>query len=438
VAISPLSRAGARTFPWFVFLLVIAFLFRLVFGLGTEIWFIDQHQIYLIGLKFFTTGLWPYFGPDVAEKIQLPGALQGLAVGLPLYICPIPEAPYILLNLLSFGGLCLFAWYSAKRLPNFPKWIIWTWTMTAPWVLNWSTNIDNDSYMLFGSVLFFVGFLETMPTLSLRVLSPKLANFMMGFSLFWTAQFHMSYVILFPFVLVSLFYQLKEKGNKTIPILSFFLGCMITASLILPTYLKYGFESGGVSHAIRLNIENLSSFPTVLARFLSLACCEVARFIGANTADRLAYLGQNPWTAPFTVIAFILGILQAVLLLGLGFRNKHPQKDWPSLRLLTLLTFWLVYLSFLFAIKAPAAHTYYLTLPVVMLYGFYAFSPWTGDKRFLTVAKVLLVCNIVFHIGLGVHNFQTKSLYMDRGIFVKAIQEKNYHLLGERRTDTLY
>jgi len=86
----------------FYSLLSISFLFRLAFGLCSEIWFIDQQQIYLIGLKYDTTGLWPYFGPDVGTNIQLPGALQGLVVGLPLRIWPIPESPYILLNLLSF------------------------------------------------------------------------------------------------------------------------------------------------------------------------------------------------------------------------------------------------------------------------------------------------------------------------------------------------
>jgi len=107
-------------------------------------------------------------------------------------------------------------------------------------------------------------------------------------------------------------------------------------------------------------------------------------------------------------------------------------------RLLTLLTFFLIYLSFLFAIKTPAAHTFYITLPIVMLYGFYVFAPFVSHRLFLILAKVLLISNLMFHAGLALHNFPNKSLYKNRGIFEKAIQEKNYHFLGDRRFDTLY
>ena len=117
-------------------------------------------QIYLLGLKFYTTGTWPYFGPDVTHTIQIPGALQGLVVGLPFYVLPIPEAPYLLLNILSFSSLCFFAWYCAKRLPEIPKWFLWSWLLTAPWTLDLSTHIYNPSYILPGAILFFVGAIE--------------------------------------------------------------------------------------------------------------------------------------------------------------------------------------------------------------------------------------------------------------------------------------
>jgi hypothetical protein len=435
------STSNSWQTNWWIVGLGSAFLFRLLFGLCSEIWFIDQQQIYLIGLKFYSTGQWPYFGPDVAPHIQLPGALQGLVVGLPLYLCPIPEAPYILLNLLSFAGLCFFAWYCSKRLPKFPKWILYTWLLTAPWVLNWSTMIDNDSYVIFGSCLFFAGFLETIPALSIKLIRPVWANFMMGFGLFWDAQFHMSYVILFPFVLVSIYFQWKSQGPKSISnMLRFLLGCLATGIFILPTLLNYGLSqgTGGAGNAIAFNPENFLSLIDVLARFLSLASCEIPRFIGPHNVDRLEFLKENWWVAPFAVVAGVLGILQALALLAGWFQKKHPQKDWLAVKWLALTTFLLIYVSFLFAIKAPAAHTYYLTLPIAMLYGFYVFSPWVSKKGVLTTAKVLLACNILFHAGLALHNLPVKSLYKDRDLFVKAISEKNYHLLGERRPDTLY
>jgi len=402
---------------------------------------VDQRQIYLLGLKFYATGLWPFFGPDVAARIQLPGALQGLVVGLPFYLLPIPEAPYLFLALLSFSGLCFFAWYCSKRLPEFPQWIIWAWLLTAPWTLNWSTNIDNDSYALFGAFLFFIGFLESTPKLRGDILSLPLANFLMGFGFLWNFQFHMSYVILAPYLVYSLYRQVKAPTAPTLSNAAFMaLGAFSSGLFIIPTFVKYGplQGMGGSGNAIAFNGENLKDFFIVLARFLSLASCEIPRFLGANSIDRLSFLRDNWWIAPFALTAGILGILQALVLFFSGFRSQNPQKGWKAVRNLTFLTFLLIYGSFLFAIKTPAAHTYYIALPIAMLYGFYVFSPWVKHPWFLNTVKILLVCNILFHAGLALHNFPTKSLYKGRDIFARAIQEKNYHLLGERRPDTLY
>jgi hypothetical protein len=102
-----------------------SFLFRLGFGLlRSQIWEIDQKQTYLIGLKCYTTGTWPYFGPDVtgAENksfhSQIPGALEGLMIGLPFYALPVPEAPFIFLNLMSAFGVLLLTWYICRRVPG--------------------------------------------------------------------------------------------------------------------------------------------------------------------------------------------------------------------------------------------------------------------------------------------------------------------------------
>src|SRR5882672_32892 len=150
----PLNQRSQRLL--FFTLLLPGFLFRLFFGLCSPFQDEDAKQIYLIGLKFYTTGAWPYFGPDVTPTIQIPGALQGLVVGLPFYVLPIPEAPYILLNILSFASLCFFAWYCCKRLPAIPKWFVWTWLLCAPWTICLSTNVFNPSYVLPGSIVFFV------------------------------------------------------------------------------------------------------------------------------------------------------------------------------------------------------------------------------------------------------------------------------------------
>jgi hypothetical protein len=130
-----------------VALLLLLFAYRLAFGLATEFWFVDDLQVYLIGLKFYTTGQWPFFGPDLVfpSLSQIPGALQGLLVGLPFFVAPVPEAPFVLLNMLSFAALVLLAWYARRRLPMLPRWLVYGLALTLPWALFYSTHVVNPS-----------------------------------------------------------------------------------------------------------------------------------------------------------------------------------------------------------------------------------------------------------------------------------------------------
>ena len=99
-----------RVNKWWWAALAAAFGLRLAFGLSSDFFFEDQTQVFLIGLRYYATGQWPYFGPDVVwTKSEIPGALQGGLVGLPFTLAPVPEAPIVLLNLLSMGTLCAFA-----------------------------------------------------------------------------------------------------------------------------------------------------------------------------------------------------------------------------------------------------------------------------------------------------------------------------------------
>src|SRR5262249_48794925 len=92
--------------------IVAFFAFRLLYGLSSDLFFEDETQIYLMGLRYYATGAWPHFGPDVVwTKSEIPGALQSLLIGIPFKLAPYPEAPYVLLNLLSLAALAAFAWY---------------------------------------------------------------------------------------------------------------------------------------------------------------------------------------------------------------------------------------------------------------------------------------------------------------------------------------
>ncbi|MDQ1707001.1 MAG: hypothetical protein QOJ88_212 [Pyrinomonadaceae bacterium] len=429
----------------FCALLVSAFLFRLGFGLCSQFLDPDTTQIYLLGLKFYTTGAWPYFGPDVTKTIQIPGALQALVVGLPLRLLPLPETPYLIVNLLSFAALSFFAWYCSRRLPELPKWFVWTWLLTAPWTLNISTHIFNPSYVLPGAILFFVGALETFPFLSRDLIPRRWANFMMGFALCWIMQFHLSWVVLVPYVALSFYFQARDlRGRMFCSVLWFAAGALIPVSFLIPTFIKYGVAGGlgNTNESVGFNAANLwrhlNVVEGVLGRFLSFASFELPRFIGDNTATRLAFMKENRWLIPIVVFLTLVGILQCVAMLLLWFRKKHTQPDWRALKYFTLATILLLYVSFLFSLKAPVSHTFYVTFPVAMLYSFYCWSEFLKKKSWQKFAAVFLICGLLFDIGLAATNLKRVSLYRERGKIVEAIKTSDYRVLGERRPGARY
>jgi hypothetical protein len=431
----------------FIFVLIALFFFRLTVGLSSEFRSDvgDERQIYLIGLKCYTTGTWPYFGPDVSSTIQIPGALQGLVVGLPFFVLPIPEAPFIFLNILSFLGLSFFAWYCTKRLPDIPRWFVWLWLLTAPWTLNLSTQVVNPSYVLVGSILFFAGAIETYPFLMKKVIPIRLANFMMGFSLFWIMQFHLSWVILLPYVLLSFFFQYKVDRRAFIASIGcFIVGALIPGSFLIPTFFKFGLAAGlgGTKEAVHINPDNLlrhlNIVEGVLGRFLSFASYELPRFIGGNSAARLAFVRENLWLAPLIVFLTVVGVLQPIVLLIIWFSKKHQHSDWKAIKLFTLATVILLYVSFLFSIKAPLSHTFYLTLPVAMLYSLYCWNNYLVKPFWRRFAAIVIACGIIFQLGLAIHNYPRISLYLDRKKISEAIKSSDYRLLDERRPGTRY
>ncbi len=414
------------------------FLFRLGFGLCSEFWADDERQIYLIGLKWYTTGQWPYFGPT-SYHAQIPGALQGLAVGGPLFLWPVPEAPFVLLNLLSFAGLCLLAWYCSKRLPKFPRWFLWAWLMTSPWTLNLSTHVVNPSYILVGAVLFFIGFLETLPGLGMNLVRKSSCNILMGFSFLWILQFHLSGMVLAPLMALSFYFQWKKDGASAFKsILWMAAGCAVTGVFLLPTFLKYGLTqgAGGTGTLFRLNLDNMKSFFTILARYFSFASFELPRFVGSNTVDRLRYFQNQPWLIPLGIFLLLAGWIQPVLMLSQWFLKKDKRPEWKSIKLLTSGVVFYLYISFWFTTKAPAAHTFYVFLPLAMLYSFYCLEDWLREARWQKLAKIFLVCGVIYHTGFSLHRLSTQSLYKNRALPVSAIDQKNYHLLGEKYSDS--
>ncbi len=267
----------------------------------------------------------------------------------------------------------------------------------------------------------------------------------MGLSVFWIMQFHLSWVVLVPYVILSFYFQARELGGRVLSsIMWFTAGAMITGSFLFPTFIRYGFAEGlgSTSESVGFNFDNLSQHLNVvegiLGRFLSFASFELPRFIGANTAARLAFMWDKPWLIPFVIFLTVAGILQSVAMLVLWFKKEHSRSEWPAIKYFTLGTILLLYLSFFFSIKSPVSHTFYLTFPVAMLYSLYCWSEFLRKSAWQKFAAVFIICGIIFDIGLATTNLKQVSIYLDRSKIVEAIKSKDYRLLGERRPGSRY
>lgn len=425
--------------------LAVAFLLRLAFSLTTDFWIEDMRQIFLIGLRFYTTGEWPYFGPDVVyTETQLPGALQGVLVGGPLFLVPVPEASFVLLNVLSFGALVLLGWYIARRCPKVPAWFLWPWILFAPWTLGFSTEINNPSYVLTGAVLFFVGVCEIAPPLRLGVLSYRVAGVMAGFGPVWVYQLHLSFVLLLPILAVSLvLLGLRDRRQAIATAGWCAVGALVPGLTLIPTLVKFGplALAGGTGASMTLDWGHLLRLPEVIARFLSFASFEAPRFVGAGTEARLIFLREHWWAVPFVVFATLCGLAQAVVLFIALFRRdgrlraNDASASWDPVRRFTIAVLALVYLSFAFSVKSPSSHTFYVTLPLAMIYSFYVWQTLLTSAAIRKLAIALLISGAVTHVAIAKDRVFKRSLYVDRPLVMRAIAEKNYKLLGERRPE---
>lgn len=421
--------------------LAALFLARLAFGLTSEFWSEDETQIYLMGLRYYATGDWPYFGPDVVwTRSQIAGALQPLLVGMPLRIAPFPEAPFVLLNLLSFAALCGLAAYICRREASLPRWLVWGWLLTAPWTLQFSTHVINPSYVLPAAIAFFIGFFEAVPALSVGVVSPRLAFAAMGAAIGWIMQVHMSWPLLLPFAAVALYL----RGAVNVVWLA--AGAAVPGALLLPTFFAHGFDggSGGASTNIHFHIVMPDRLLVTLAQFFSFASLEINRFVATDNAKRLTLLVRHPWLIPLAAIVLVAGFAQPVWMLVSAFRRLRASnasalqgpperlRNWQALRALVAFTVVLVYASYWFVTEEPRAHAFFVVAPVAFIF---AASCWPliDSRRWRRVAAAVMAANIALHTGLAVVQAPHHSLYTNRQVVAAAIRDKEPEMFGHRR-----
>jgi hypothetical protein len=424
-----------------VLIILAALVLRTIYGLCinfTEVntrYLQDYTQIYLIGLKFYTTKIWPYWGPDITyTATQIPGGLQGLLVGLPFFICELPEAPFILLNILSTLSLAFFAWYISKRITGIPKWFIYAWLLTAPWTINYSTTIINPSYVLAPAIFFFVAVIEMLPVYKEKIFSMNLSCFMMGLSLGWILQIHMSWVLL-PFYIVAAFYFLVRTKNLKLVLSGLFslgIGFILIMSTFIPTLVKFGFVTGDAESSIVFNISNLKNID-VITRFIAFSTFEARHFIAGGFTGEKTLLSGNLWAAPFILILFITGILQTIYYITFFFR-KTAHSEFKKVKLFTIGSILLTYISYLFAVREVASYTFYLLLPVSFWFSFYCIEYLFKNSFWRKYAIFFILSGFIYHVVLAREYYPANSLNSKRGLITRALTNKDSRLFAYRRT----
>jgi len=433
------DRARRPYVRWAIAFVAAAFVFRLLFGLSSELFFEDETQIFLIGLRYYATGSWPYFGPDVVwTRSEIPGALQGLLVGVPLRLVPLPEAPYVLLNLLSAIALAAQAWYICARVPTAPRWLVWGWLFTMPWTLQFSTHIINPSYVLPAAVAFFIGFFETVPAFRRGLVPPAIGFALMGAALLWVMQIHMSWPLLGPYIAYAAFASRRDGVRRlALYALAFTAGALIPGAALIPTWSAYGGQSGsgGVLRNIHVHGVNPFIIVTTVARFFSFASLEVVRFIATDNAKRLEFFLRHRFLMPLAAAVWVVGLAQPVWMLiemFRGWRTRAPDAEWTRMRWLVLVSVLLVYASYWFVMEPPQAHAFYVLAPIAWLFAAWCWTFVDGPRARRTAAVVLAI-SIAFHAGLAWAQAPERSLYKNRAPVAAAVTFKEPEMLGHRR-----
>lgn len=395
----------------------------------------DYTQIYLLGLKYYCSGIWPYWGPDITyTSSQMPGALQGLLVGLPFYISERPEAPFVFLNLLSTLSLAFFSWYISKRLKGIPKWFLYCTLLFSPWTLNFSTTVLNPSYILAPSILFFVSVIELLPIYKEKIISQNLAFAFVGFTLGWILQIHLSWVLLPFYILLIFCFLFKTKKFKQILFgsLSFTLGFLLIIWTYFPTIVKYGFVTSDLDSTVVFNPTNFKNID-IITRFLSFSTFDARQFVTGGLNGEKSFLLNNIWASPFIVFVFIIGIAQSIYYLTFFFRKiNYPEFKW--VKLLTFGSILLLYVSYLFAVRELSSYTLYILLPISFWFSFYCLEPLFEKTFWKKFAVLFVLSGFIFHITLAKENYPTNSLYTRYHLIDKALQSKDSRFFAYRRT----
>jgi hypothetical protein len=103
-------------------------------------------------------------------------------------------------------------------------------------------------------------------------------------------------------------------------------------------------------------------------------------------------------------------------------------------------TFLWIFFVLLFTLKDPNVNTFYEMIPIPLLYSLYVWERIWSYAWGKWLLRAFLAAAILFQTAYVFARIPLKqSLYlMYHDQLTKAVDQKNYHLLGERRPGALY
>jgi len=415
--------------------LIIAALlvFRIFIGIQTNFSHEDYHQIYLMGLENAYSGDWSYWGPDVVwSETRLPGALQGVLIGVPLKIFNHAYAPIVLSNLIAGLGLILIAFYTKRRFPKFSLNFLLILLLLLPAYLRDGTVLLNTAYLIFSGALLFISVFELFVYRDNLLFKNRSTYFLMlGFALLFTYQLHLSWVMFLPYVLVLIFMEWQHDKRTLLKNLVYFsIGAVLPALLLFPTLIQFGDSIySNASGNTTFNGSRLLQVFDFILRYFSFVSFDII-----HTADPYVLSAEKSVIVKSMIwIVKVLGILQIAAIVISLFKVKKTN-EFKRLILLFGLTVIMSVVLYSLSRKHLSARTYILIYPIPLWMSFYAYDYLKKYPIFKPAMVSVIAMVFITFVGIGKTNYHNSySFHNVKEKLDKAMNNQDPSEFGERR-----
>jgi hypothetical protein len=426
----------------------------------------DEYRLVNQALDWVLDGRLSKTGAAVVYSgTALPGSLQPLLFGFPIFIARLLNLKLGLTPVvvwLSFLNTCaawiLFLWIKRMtcRMPSPPSlWFLAIVCFFSPWSV-WFQKLWNPTLLPIISAIFFSSYSSAFPENLPRPesLRSKIPYVLLGATVFATLQLHLSFILL----IIPLFFgfarQWRGRSNthrfvsQSTP---FFYGCVLGGLTLIPWLLDSGTLEG-VTHQpnrmdwITKNIEvdlagKFGGFFVFLSRLWTFSSSEIFRFIGPRGGGFQGALEFANSLGFWGILFFWSAALSAAIstaVTAYGWWTARP-KSLNELGSPTgFLIFFLPLLSgatFLFSIKSPSAHTFWILQPIAILSFTLGISRLNSVKKKVVATTWTLGAAASFGILAlwtmrdgGIHTIGEVEKRWRLGTEIEVNEETNLHL----------